>query len=88
MRASDDSPLSLGGTSQQMVVKLLGALAIVIAASLAVAALLGLLVTPWATIGMSLFAIALLALHKRRPVRIRKGDFDVKVHHRASDGDD
>jgi hypothetical protein len=63
--------------------KLLGALAIVIGASLAVAAVLGFLVTPWVTIGVSLFATALLALHKRRPVRIRKGDFEVTVHHRA-----
>ena len=45
-----------------MAIKLLGAFAIVIGASLAVAALFGFLVTPWVTIGMSLFVIALLAL--------------------------
>jgi hypothetical protein len=66
-----------------MVVKLLGLVAIVVGASLAVAALLGVLVTPWVTIGMSLLGIALLVLHKRRPVRIRKGDLEVRVHHRA-----
>ena len=71
-----------------MVVKLLGALAIVIGASLAVAALLGFLVTPWLTIGMSLFGIALRALHKRRPIRIHEGDLEVTVRHRAPRGDD
>ena len=68
--------------------KLLGALAMVTGSSLAVAALLGFLVTPWVTIGMSLFGIALLALHRRRPVRIRKGDLVFWVHQRAPDGDD
>ena len=68
--------------------KLLGALAVVTGSSLAVAALLGVLLTPWVTIGMSLFGIALLALHRRRPVRIRKGDFVFHVHQRAPDGDD
>jgi hypothetical protein len=71
-----------------MVVKLLGALAIAIGASLVVAALVGFLVTPWVTIGMTLFGLALLALHKRRPIRIRKGDLEVTVHHRAPHGDD
>jgi hypothetical protein len=71
-----------------MVVKLLGVLALVIGTSLALAALLGFLVTPWGTIGMSLFGIALLALHKRRPARIRKGDLVFRVHHRAPRGDD
>jgi uncharacterized membrane protein YgaE (UPF0421/DUF939 family) len=51
-----------------MVAKL-GALAVAIGASLAVAALFGFLVTPWTTIGMSLFVVALLALHMRRPIR-------------------
>jgi hypothetical protein len=69
-----------------MVTKLLGAFAIVIGASLAMLALLGFLVTPWVTIGMSLFVIALLALHRRRPVRVRKGDLEVTVHHRAPHG--
>ena len=71
-----------------MGVKLLGALAMVTGSSLAVAALLGFLATPWVTIGMSLFGIALLALHRRRPVRIRKGDFVFRVHQRTPDGDD
>jgi hypothetical protein len=57
-------------------------------ASLAAAALLGFLVTPWVTIGMSLFGIALLALHKRRPVRIRKGELMFRVHQRAPEGDE
>ena len=87
-RRGDDSPLRLGGTSQEMVVKLLGALAIVAGASLAVVALLGFVVTPWATVGMSLFGIALLALHKRRPIRMQKDDLEVTVHHRAPHGDD
>jgi uncharacterized membrane protein YgaE (UPF0421/DUF939 family) len=69
-----------------MVTKLLGAFAIVIGASVAMLALLGFLVTPWVTIGMSLFVIALLALHRRRPVRVRKGDLEVTVHHRAPHG--
>jgi hypothetical protein len=43
--------------------KFLGAFAIVIGALLAVAALLGFLVTPWITIGMTLFVVLLLALH-------------------------
>ena len=70
-----------------MVVKLLGMLAIVTGVSLAVAALFG-FVTPWAMIGMSLFGMALLALLKRQPVRIRKGDFKVRVHHQTPHGDD
>ena len=53
-----------------------------------VAALLGFVATPWVTIGMSLFGIALLALHKRRPLRIRKGDLEATVHHRAPHGHD
>jgi hypothetical protein len=69
-----------------MGMKLLGAVAIMIGASLAVAGLLGFLVTAWVTIGTSLFVIALLALHRRRPVRIRKGDLEVTVHHRAPHG--
>ena len=72
--------------SHEMAIRLLGAFAIVLGASLAVAALLGSLVTAWVTIGMSLFVVALLALHKRRPVRIRKGDFDVTVQHRVPRG--
>ena len=71
-----------------MGVKLLGVLAIVIAALLAVAALLGFLVSPWVTIGMSLFVLALLALHKRRTAQIRKGDLVFRVRHRATYGDD
>jgi hypothetical protein len=71
-----------------MVVKLLGALDIAIGASLVVAALLGFLVTPWVTIGMSLFVIALLAPHKHRPIRIQKGDLEITLHHRAPHGDD
>jgi membrane protein implicated in regulation of membrane protease activity len=72
--------------SHEMVMKLLGAFAIVIGASLAVAALLGFLVTAWVTIGMSLLVIALLAMHKRRPVRVRRGDLEVTVQHRAPHG--
>ena len=71
-----------------MVVNLLGAFAIVVGASIAVTALLGFVATPWVTIGMSLFGIALLALHKRRPLRIRKGDLEATVHHRAPHGHD
>ncbi len=65
-----------------MVVKFLGVLAIVTGVSLAVAALFG-FVMPWAMIGMSLFGMVLLALHKRQPIRIRKGNLEATVHHRA-----
>jgi hypothetical protein len=47
-------------------------------------ALLDVLVTPWVMIGVSLFVIALLAAHKRRTVRIRKGDLEVRLRHRAA----
>lgn len=77
------------GKPHDMVVKLLGLFAIAIGVSVAaLAALFGFLVTPWIGIGMSLFVVALLALHKRRPVRMRKGDLKVTVQQRAPQGDD
>jgi hypothetical protein len=69
-----------------MVVKLLGLIAIVVGVAFAVLALLDVLVTPWVTIVMSLFVIALLAAHRRRTVHIRKGDLEVRVRHRAEQG--
>ena len=69
--------------SESMVVKLFGVVAIMVGMAFAVMALLDVLVTPWVMIGMSLFVIALLAAHKRRTVRIRKGDLEVRVRHRA-----
>jgi membrane protein implicated in regulation of membrane protease activity len=67
-----------------MVIKLLGLIAIIVGVAVAVLALLDVVVTPWVTIGMSLFVIALLAAHKRRTVRIRKGDLEVRLRHRAA----
>ena len=69
-----------------MVLKLLGLVAIVVGVAFSVLALLDVFVTPWVTIAMSLFVIALLAAHRRRTVHIRKGGLEVRVRHRADQG--
>jgi hypothetical protein len=47
--------------------RVFGALAIVLGVAIIVAALVGVLVTPWVTIGASLLGILWLAVVKRRP---------------------
>jgi MYXO-CTERM domain-containing protein len=67
-----------------VVAKLIGVVAVVVGVAVAVMALLGFLVTPWVTVGMGLFVLVLLAVHRRRTVRFRQGDLEFRVRHRPA----